>query len=90
VSAFTINYHVYEGDHVGLYAQSDECMVLQISADEITSEVSIFAKPAVMVELLSETLTQAQALLDEMSDRPPVSQESRRRTKLGRAFEGAG
>jgi hypothetical protein len=62
----TVNYHVRTSDHFRVYAQSERTLVFQINENDITSDLTLFAEPVAMVELLSEALTLAQELVDRM------------------------
>lgn len=62
----TVNYHDRTSDHFRVYAQGERALVFQISENDITSDLTLFAEPAAMVALLSEALTQAQELVDRM------------------------
>jgi hypothetical protein len=64
-----INHHVERGDHIEVYVQSVDCMTFSVGTDSIGHEIVLFAKPWVMVELLSTALTHAQQYVDGMDIR---------------------
>ena len=89
IGKLTVNYHIKSGDHFDVYAQGEQTLVFGIGFDKITSDVTFYAPPAVMVELLSEVLTQAQELVDQMhnqhgdASRPGPGTRSVKRSVLG-------
>ncbi len=89
IGKLNVNYHIKPGDHFEVYAQGEQTLVFGIGFDKITSDVTFYAPPAAMVELLSEALTQAQELVDRMhnvhadASRPGPGTRSVKRSVLG-------
>ena len=83
MGSMTTSYHVHTGDHVEMHVQSPECMTLSLGKDAISHDVTLYARPAAMVELLSAALTHAQHLVelhdlhDDGSRQGPVARSLR-------------
>jgi hypothetical protein len=89
IGKLTVSYHIKPGDHFEVRAYGEETLVFGIGEDEITSDVTFYAEPPAMVELLSEALTRAQELVDRMhslranASRPGPGTRSVKRSVLG-------
>jgi hypothetical protein len=89
IGKLTVSYHIKAGDHFEVRAYGEETLVFGIGEDEITSDVTFYAEPPAMVELLSEALTRAQELVDRMhslhsdASRPGPGARSVKRSVLG-------
>jgi hypothetical protein len=95
IGKLNVHYHIKPGDHFEVYAQGEQSLVFGIGVDTITSDVTFFAQPAAMVELLSEALTRAQELVDQMhgpqsdASRPGPGTRSVKRSVLGAGASAA-
>jgi hypothetical protein len=85
-----VNYHVRTSDHFRVYAQGERTLVFQISENDITTDLTLFAEPAAMVELLSEALTLAQQLVDRMECLHADASRPRPGTRSLRSVLGVG